>query len=235
MRFDQKASQYHQKAGIQKLVADWCSDWIEVDCSKLVGMELGAGTGLFTEQLALRDFREFYATDISRAMIEEGRRRLPFVSWREVDAWNLRSTTVDRIYSCSLLQWADNPVDVLRNWRYSLVNSGRILACFFIEGTLQEFTRVDKRFSAIHWRKESEWEKVLRDSGLRILRSDTRSDVMSHRSPQEALRLIHDIGAIEEHRMSGVELRRLLGRFEIRESTFNLSWKSMRVECVPIY
>ncbi len=234
MRFDQKASFYHENASIQKRVADWCSKWIERDCSQLTGLELGAGTGLLTKHLALRGFRDFCASDISRSMLEEGRARLPLIRWEKQDAWQIGSRKVDRIYACSLLQWAKNPDEVLSQWRRALLKDGRLLTCFFIEGTLEEFGRLDPRFSAFAWKCENEWIEIFRASNMEILRSETRSDVVSYESPRAALRHIHDIGAINENRMNPFELRRLLELSESRQSgNFDVSWRTMRVECRP--
>ena len=132
MRFDQKAFQYHDKASIQKEVADWFSQWIDKDCSRLAGLELGAGTGLFTRHLALRGFHELCATDISQSMLNEGKTRLPNVRWEIQDAWRLEARKADRVYACSLLQWATDPIGVLSFWRDALLEDGRLLACFFI-------------------------------------------------------------------------------------------------------
>jgi len=234
MKFDQKAFQYHEKASIQKAVADWCSDWIERDCSPYTGLELGAGTGLFTKHLALRGFKEFRATDLSLSMLKEGKGRLPLVSWERADAWKGDWTEVDRIYACSLLQWAPEPKKALRRWRESLRPGGRILACFFIEGSMQEFSKVDQRFSAISWRSESRWKDIFVESGLRILRSDIRSDLIAYPTAKEALRHIHDLGAVDANRMSPSELKRLLKTLsDTNRNGFDLSWRAMRVECEP--
>lgn len=232
MKFDQKAFQYHEKASIQKTVADWCAEWIERDCSMHTGLELGAGTGLFTKHLALRGFKEFCATDLSPSMLKEGRARLPLVRWERRDAWKRDWTEVDRIYACSLLQWAPDPMEVLKQWRDSLRPSGRILACFFVEGSLREFSRLDQRFSAIAWRSESKWKDIFNESGLRILRSDIRSDLIAYSTAKEALRHIHDLGAISANRMRPSELKQLLKRSSAAEKNeFNLSWRTMRIEC----
>ena len=97
MRFNRKALEYHEKADIQKIAADWCSEWIESDCSGLHGLELGAGTGLFTKHLALRGYESLRATDQAERMIDQGRKRLPMVAWDELDAWRCESNPVDRV------------------------------------------------------------------------------------------------------------------------------------------
>ena len=232
MRFDQKAFQYHDKASIQKEVADWFSQWIDKDCSRLAGLELGAGTGLFTRHLALRGFHELCATDISQSMLNEGKTRLPNVRWEIQDAWRLEARKADRVYACSLLQWATDPIGVLNFWRDALLKDGRLLACFFIEGSLKEFTRLDSGFPAFPWKNEKEWLEIFRAANLDIVRSETRTDIMTYESPRAALRQIHDIGAVRENSMKPSVLKRLLDDSGRRKrGGFGLSWRTMRVEC----
>ncbi len=233
MKFDSKASLYHNRADIQRVVADWCSEWIGLDCSPYSGLELGAGTGHFTRHLALRGFRNLAATDLSNSMLREGRGRLPAVDWERLDAWNGDGRKVDRIYSCSLLQWAKDPVSVLKNWRRMLSPEGQILSSMFVSGSLREFEQVDGRFAALDWRSPDEWRETFERAGFRVSRWDTRSDRASFRNAREALRSIHDIGASGEKRMSASEMRRFLGQLDRGPDTpFEISWESMRIECV---
>ena len=233
MRFGRKASVYHEKADIQKISADWCSEWIERDCGDLRALELGAGTGLFTRHLALRGFDSLLVTDKSKHMLEEGRKRLPMVEWAELDAWQCEAALVDRIYTSSLLQWAKDPVTVLENWRNALETNGRVLVSLYIEGSLEEFVKERPDFSALQWRNEPEWLGFFRDAGFEISRSEVREDVISYASSREALRAIHDVGAIEERRMSPGELKRFLKDCDRRfDDRFELSWKALKVDCV---
>jgi SAM-dependent methyltransferase len=233
MRFNRKASVYHEKADIQKISADWCSEWIERDCGGLRAIELGAGTGLFTRHLALRGFDSLLATDKSKQMLEEGRKRLPMVEWAELDAWGCETASIDRIYASSLLQWAHDPVSVLKNWRNALELKGRVLVCLYIEGSLEEFVKELPDFSALQWRSELEWLGFFREAGFDVSRSESRDDVISYASSREALRAIHDLGAIEERRMSPGELKRFLNDCDRRfENRFGLSWKTLKIECV---
>lgn len=233
MRFNRKASVYHEKADIQKVVADWSSEWIECDCGGLRALELGAGTGLFTKHLALRGFKSLLATDQSKRMLEEGKKRLPMVEWHELDAWRCETFLVDRIYASSLLQWVLNPAAVLENWRNALEPEGRVLVCLFVAGSLGEFVKERPDFSALVWRSETEWLGFFRDAGFEISRNEARDDIISYASSREALRAIHDVGAVGERRMSTGELRRFLNDCDLRfKNRFELSWKTLRIECV---
>jgi malonyl-CoA O-methyltransferase len=233
VRFSLKANSYHRKADIQKVIADWCTEWIEADVRNLRALELGAGTGLLTRHLALRGFEELVATDISLQMLEEGRRRIPFVTWRKLDAWVEREEPVDRLYACSLLQWAKDPAAVLENWRRNLVPGGKLLAGVFLKGSLSEFEKVSDRFPALSWRDADQWIEYFERAGFDVLRKETRVDTVSFLTAREALRSLHDIGAVEERRMSLSDLRRFLVRCEEEhKSPFLMTWKAMRIECI---
>jgi|ETNmetMinimDraft_22_1059887.scaffolds.fasta_scaffold00032_47 SAM-dependent methyltransferase len=235
MRFDRKAAQYHEKADIQKLVADWCGDWIERDCQDKKAVELGAGTGLLTRHLALRGFESFAATDLSERMLEQGRARLPMVDWKRLDAWSCDVQEVDRLYASSLLQWAPDPLEVLKNWRAALKPEGRVLTSFFAKGSLKEFVKRRSEFSAIPWRRKKDWLRLFEEAGFQVLRIDSRRDLISYESAREALRAIHDMGAVTDRRMGVGELRRFLKECDAAtEGSFELSWRALRVECVKV-
>ena len=232
MSFDRKAARYHEKANIQKVVADWCSEWMERDCKGLRAIELGAGTGLLTRHLALRGFESLKATDLSPQMLEEGRARLPMARWELLDAWDLRVEEVDRLYASSLLQWAPDPVAALRSWRDALAPGGRVLTSFFAKGSLKQFILRRSEFSAIPWRRKRDWRGLFEEAGFRVLRIDSRRDLVTYESAREALRAIHDMGAIKERRMKIGELRSLLKECDAdSKEAFELSWRALRIEC----
>ena len=234
MRFDRKAAQYHEKADIQKLVADWGAEWIERDCQGLKALELGAGTGLLTRHLALRGFDPLIASDLSEQMLDEGRKRLPIVRWERLDAWGTLPH-VDRIYASSLLQWAPDPVAVLKNWNASLESGGRALDCLFAKGSLKEFVTRRSEFAAFPWRRKKEWNEHFESAGFRVLRVESRKDVVSYESAREALRAIHDVGAIRERRMGPGALRRFLDECDrATAGSFELSWRALRIECEKV-
>lgn len=231
MNFDKKAGLYHQNARIQKIVADWCAEWIEEDCSTLSALELGSGTGLFTRHLALRAFESLRATDLSRSMIDEGKSRLPDVDWAELDAWECESAAkVDRLYACSLLQWSENPLETLEKWRNALAPKGRFLGCLFVEGSLKELIGEEFRLGEFEWRSEQQWLTCFEQSNYDIRRWDTRLDEEIYDSPMQALRHLHDLGATTNRNANPGKLKQHLKRLETHSGRFKVSWKTLRLE-----
>ena len=233
MNFEKKARLYHQKARIQKIVADWCAEWIGEDCSGLSALELGAGTGLFTRHLALRGFKSLRATDVSRSMIAEGESRLPSVDWKPLDAWKCEDPIeVDRLYACSLLQWSEHPLETLKKWRTLMKANGRLLCCLFVTGSLTELNSEEIRLGGFEWRSEQQWRAFFEEANFSIKRCDTRLDKELYDSPMQAFRQLHDLGAIVDRSMSPAQLRQHLKRLETRTGRFDVSWKTLRLECL---
>ena len=233
MNFEKKAGLYHKKARIQKVVADWCADWIEEDCSGLSALELGAGTGLFTRHLALRTFKSFRATDVSGSMIAEGESRIPHVNWESLDAWKCEdSIKVDRLYACSLLQWSKQPLDTLEKWRAMLGPNGKFLGCLFVAGSLEELSGEEKPLGGFEWRSERQWRSYFEEAKFSIKRYDTRLDNEYYDSPMQAFRRLHDLGATFYRNMSPGRLRQRLKRLETGNGRFDVSWKTLRLECM---
>ena len=233
MRFGEKARQYRQKATIQREVADWSADWLEAEGSGLRAIEFGAGSGLFTERLLEAGFNNLVASDLSARMVEEGRRVLPQAEWRMYDAWRECPGSFDRVYSCSLLQWAKDPVEVLKQWRRCLNPGGKILVSFFVEGSLREFIEGDSEFGAVKFRPCENWLGNFDAAGFKVGRWEEMERTLSYGSALEGLHSLHDIGAVEEGRKSAGKLRSFLKeRDEMYRDRgdFPLTWKAMKVE-----
>lgn len=206
--------------------------WIEEDCSSLSALELGAGTGLFTRHLALRAFKSFRATDVSGSMIAEGELWLPKVNWESLNAWKCEdSIEVDRLYACSLLQWSKQPLDALEKWRALLRPNGKFLGCLFVAGSLEELSGEENRLGGFEWRSERQWRSYFEESKFSIKRYDTQLDKESYDSPMQALRRLHDLGATLYQNMSPGRLRQHLKGLKTRNKRFDVSWKTLRLEC----
>lgn len=235
MRFGECAHHYEAHAKVQAGVAARSATWLNEETRHSTALELGAGTGLFTRHLVEKGFAKVHATDISASMIAEGAKNQPSVEWSIVDAWRPSwPVPVDRIYSCSLLQWASSPLSVLRGWKALLKPEGRLMATFFIDGTLRELFPVDSSLTALNWCSQKQWLDYFLDAGWRVRRSDTWQDTQLFPSPVAALRSVHLTGAAHTNKASTAELRRALLAYQAAHSTANgevrLTWKAMQVE-----
>src|SRR5438067_1046717 len=68
-------------------------------------LEIGCGTGLFTEKVYRATGADIIATDISEDLLEQGRQKYPFAQFKVEDAMNLSfaDNSFDGVYGSSIL------------------------------------------------------------------------------------------------------------------------------------
>ena len=231
MRFGEKALVYNRWAIPQKRSAEWVAEWIEKDCSGLRGLEMGAGTGVFTQHLIDRGFERLTAVEKSIRMAAEGRKSFPACEWIVGDAWCFNGSPVDRIYSCSLLQWATDPLSALKLWRRNLSDSGRLLCGIYTLGSLAGFQKIDPSFSAVTWRSANDWYELLTQAGFHVQRMEEKEDVDRFDNSKEALHSIHCVGAVNERRRTVSQLRSFLRECDATSpGGFSVEWRTLRIE-----
>lgn len=169
MQFDNFANCYTQNAFIQKDLIDWglpYFDVINLDNQSI--LELGAGTGLLTQQLVKQNISHILATDKSPSMIIQGKECLNKANWQLLDAWNAIPEGFDHIFSSSLLQWSPNPEETIAQWSKKLSPGGSIHALFFIDQTLIELRQLLSLEKTIKWRTFEYWIDIFKNVGLSL-------------------------------------------------------------------
>lgn len=232
MNFNVKAVRYEAAASIQRALAAWGSQWLEPDLHNRTVLEIGAGTGVFTHYLIERQ-AIVTATDIAPRMLMLGKLRFPQVNWQIMDGWCPSLGAFDRLYSASLLQWAEHPEALLRRWRACLNPGGRFLALFFIEESLSELSSLHPYLSPIQWRTQQEWKRCFAHAGLRVLRSERWQRVYTFASARALLRQLHDSGATTVPRIKTGRLRTLLRCYDSLfavDGGVRSTWTFCRVE-----
>lgn len=211
--FDRRAAQYEHHAPVQREAASWVAEWLP---EKIEGpaLELGAGTGLFTRHLVGRRVRPV-ACDIAPRMVRAGVAALPEAEWIVGDA-----TTPPRgpgfrwIFSCSLVQWLADPLSAFRAWHRVTLPEGRLIAGWFVRGTLGEFFATCPEAAPFVWRDTAEWNGLLSEAGWIIRRHETTHFVRHHASSSAMLREIHNAGAVVPRRLGVGELRQALRGYD---------------------
>jgi malonyl-CoA O-methyltransferase len=207
--FDRRASQYEQHAQVQRRAARWLAEWVP---ARVEGpaLELGAGTGLFTQYIASAS-DQLLATDISTRMVETGSRKLSKPRWLVSDANKPPADCAYRwIFSCSLAQWLTNPEAALARWRSVAAPGAHLVAGWFILGTMQELLERCPETSVMHWRSAEEWLDILQRSGWTTQRHDTCHFPMQHPDTTSLLRDLHNLGAVVPRRLTTTQLRRVI-------------------------
>jgi len=229
--FDEQAKSYDEHAVVQADLVKWMVEVVGDDLEGGRCLEYGAGTGLLTGVLA-EGCEEVVASDISEEMLRVGEGKVTRARWEKRDAWadegDEGSGGFDLVASASLLQWADDPVAVLKAWKEKLAGDGRMVAGFFVEGSLRELINCGgEGISPIRWRAVEEWTEAFQEAGLAVdlVRSEER--VFHFPSVRKAFGQWHGIGATRSGGLGYGELKGLMAEYEgnYRESEgVRVSW-----------
>jgi malonyl-ACP O-methyltransferase BioC len=210
--FDAAAENYDQQANLQREVARHLLDLIKDDCKPRTILELGCGTGILTELLALHwPEAEITALDASPKMLTELQGRLPQVHAILGEAENFRSQqTYDLVISSMMLHWLPQPNHVLRSWQELAKPQGRLAIALPVAGSLSEWQTLCQKAGAA----EGVWNfpdaECLNTAGL----LEIKSHIQNYASPYDFLRSLQLTGAHTprpEHRpLSAGRLREIL-------------------------
>ncbi|ADE53792.1 methyltransferase domain-containing protein [Coraliomargarita akajimensis] len=230
--FARKARSYNQHALVQADAAEWLSHWLPestTDC-----LEFGAGTGLFSQYLP-QHFASVLCTDLSEEMLQLCKERLSTIQTEVRNAWMCPTipTLYDWIVSSSLLQWAPDPVEVLRQWKQQLSPNGRLLIGLFVDPSLKEMRSLMGGQSPLVWRTQQEWLNCATEAGLNILRTESRERVYHYPNARAFWRSLHDTGTTARCQTSVGSLRQCLAAYEAsfgNDAGVRASWTTCRIE-----
>lgn len=207
--FDRRAGEYNRHARLQEEAAAWLAEWLP---TRIEGraLELGAGTGIFTRRAVERS-GHVVATDASARMVQEGAREIPQADWRVADASRPpNGASYGWIFSSSLIQWLDDPAETFRVWHTLAAPQARLLAGWFVAGTMRNVLALAPEVAPFRWRTTDEWIRLLDGSRWRTVRHETREFVLHHPDSTALLRDIHRIGAVRPGRCGAARLRWIL-------------------------
>ena len=232
--FDRRAPRYDSHAALQREAAAWLAEWLPEQIAA-PALELGAGTGVFTRHLAARS-PALVACDIAPRMVQIGRKALPEVDWSVADAGHPPGAPEYRsVFSCSLMQWVPDPAAAFRAWHRFAAPGARLLAGWFIRGTLDGFYALCPDAVPFRWRSADEWTGLLREAGWRPVRSEARAFDRRHASASAMLREMHEAGAVVPRRLGAGRLRDVLRRYDRAHRADNgvcATFVFLRVEAV---
>jgi malonyl-CoA O-methyltransferase len=232
--FDRRAEQYERHATVQREAAAWLAEWLP---EKIEGpaLELGSGTGLFTRHLVGRA-QTLIASDAAPRMVAAGVSALPDAEWSVADAGQPPGPRGYRwIFSCSLVQWLPDPLEVFRSWHIASTPGARLVSGWFISGTLKEFLAACPEASPFVWRDDAEWCNLLAEAGWNVQRHETKTIVRRYADSAAMLREVHNAGAIVPRRLGTGKLRQALRQYDRShrgEEGVVATFQFLRVEAV---
>jgi malonyl-CoA O-methyltransferase len=211
--FDRRAGRYDTHATVQREAAAWLAEWLPQTIDG-PALELGAGTGLFTRHLATRA-TQLVATDTAPRMVHHGRAAVPGASWVVNDADQPPDSHPFRwIFSCSLAQWLPDPDQTFRTWHHVAAPDARLLAGWFIRGTLADFFHTCPEAAPFEWKSADQWLPILTGSGWHPVRHEVKTFTRHYANSIAMLRAIHNVGAVIPHRLGSARLRDTLRRHD---------------------
>lgn len=233
MRFETFAHSYDQHARPQQFFAARVAEFARIESGCQI-VELGAGTGELTERLSGIPGCQVSASDISPTMVRIGRERAPEATWSLLDAFKETPPSGLIQISSGLLQWAQNPVPVIRQWRAALGAGGRMIHAFPCEPCLREWRRIIPE-SPLEWRDERKWLALFQEAGMRALRKQVWVERCEFGSAFEMLRGLHRSGVTGAAQVPSGRLRRGIREYQERHGTGGgvvATWAWMAVEAV---
>lgn len=214
--FGKKSDSYDAHAIVQKDAAAWLAEWLPKDSGSDACLEFGCGTGLFTKHL-IDHFIQVEATDLETKMVAKCRQRLPQVNVKVRDAWSVQNdpTPWDFIASSSLLHWAGDPVNTLRNWAALLRKNGRMIIGFFIEPSLPEMCHViGAERGPVQWRSHNDWNAIYDAAGFKVIRTECKTRRYEYDSPLHFWKSLHGTGAAVSQHMRPSQMLRFFREYE---------------------
>lgn len=211
-KFGHAAGTYAAHARVQEAAATWLAEWVPVARTGRA-LEAGAGPGIFTRHLLPWSGR-LLVTDASRAMCDKGRITWPQIEWKPMPAQMPEPGPWDWIFTSSMLQWVNDPVEVFSAWRKTLASGGKIVGVLFADESLPELRMLMDGWSPVIWRTPAEWKRSMERAGLAVVKMDARRVGFKYDSAREFLRSLHGVGATPERRLSAGALCRLIKEYD---------------------
>ncbi|MEH6385054.1 MAG: malonyl-ACP O-methyltransferase BioC [Colwellia sp.] len=169
--------------------------------SDLTVVDLGSGTGFFTDILASK-FKQTIGVDISAKMLSFAQEnRSKDICWLEADAYHLplKADSIDVIYSNLVIQWCD-PLDILvKEILRVLKPGGLFIFSTLLDGTLHElkssWAQVDDDKHVIDFKTEGELKTIFSHCSCKLLEQKNEDLVLEYESVMHLARELKGLGA----------------------------------------
>lgn len=94
---------------------------------KGIGIEIGAGTGIFAEAITRED-RTVICLDVSKGMLRQAKKRGLLAIMGDAIRLPLRAESLDFAYLVTIIEFLDTPVEVLNEIKYPMRREGDLIA-----------------------------------------------------------------------------------------------------------
>lgn len=169
--------------------------------SDLTVVDLGSGTGFFTNILASK-YNKVIGVDLSSKMLKFAEENATHnIEWIEADAYHLpfEDGTIDLIYSNLMIQWCDPLNALLKEITRVLKPGGLFIFSTLVDGTLHElkssWKQVDNEPHVIDFQTESSLNYTFEASTFKLLEHDVKDVVLEYENVLHLAKELKGLGA----------------------------------------
>lgn len=219
--FGAASHSYDVSARLQRYSGKHLMNWLP-QTQDLTVLDLGSGTGFFTNILASR-YEQVIGLDISTKMLNYAKNnRDKKIQWIEADAFNmpLESESVDLIYSNLVIQWFDPLDKALDEILRVLKPGGLFIFTTLVDGTLYElkssWAQVDNDKHVNEFKTEQELQSIIEAKPARLLDKSCKDIVLEY---ENVLHLAHELKGLGANRVNHKTSKGLAGKDKWKKMT----------------
>ncbi len=214
--FSKHAESYEQHALLQKDMAEQLTRFLPPSIPASV-LEIGCGTGLFTQKLIGANIAQLYLNDISPQMLTRLKSSLALPSNTKLycgDACQLDFPSSDLIAANAVFQWFENPQDLVRRLKQFLNPEGHLIFSVFGPETLKEFRRIARIDGPISLYSLEQWILWLKNAGFVVKQSEKEIRKTHWSDTRSLMKNLQQVGAVPIRKLSYREVKRLISDYE---------------------
>ncbi|TWX73758.1 malonyl-ACP O-methyltransferase BioC [Colwellia sp. C1TZA3] len=221
--FGSASASYDVSARLQRYCGKDLMPWLP-NRNDITALDLGAGTGFFTELLSSR-YRQVIGLDVSKKMLHFAKdNRHKSIHWLEADAYKipLQDNSIDFVYSNLMIQWCD-PLDQVLNEIIRVLKPGGLFAfSTLVDGTLFElksaWAHIDNDQHVIDFKKESEITALFDGADRKLLQAKQQDIVLDY---ENVLHLAHELKSLGANHLPKKQGKGLAGKDKWQKMTEN--------------
>ena len=198
--FGSASHSYDSSARLQRYSGQKLMAWLPEE-SDLTVVDLGSGTGYFTDALAEK-YQRVIGLDLSANMLDFAKNeRNKSITWLQADAHKLpfQNESVDLIYSNLMIQWCDPLEDTLKEIRRILKPGGCFIFTTLVDGTLHElkhtWAQVDEDQHVNDFQIPTKLNELFNASCAELTQQNSQDVVLEYENVMHLARELKGLGA----------------------------------------